>query len=1256
MKINKWLIATLAALCTFTCAACVPIKNSDEDSSSLSSVVESSEEISSEEESSVEESSEEISSEEESSVEESSEEISSEEESSVEESSEEISSEEESSVEESSEEISSEEESSVEESSEEISSEEESSVEDSSEEISSEEESSIEESSEEISSEEESSVEESSEKISSEEETSVEESSFVEESIEWDSQERESSEETETDSNFPALANPATNWAEAEYQNYWAVSGATLGNDGTTVTVQKKGWSISDLWNPTEPWISVSSDLLKAAVDAGYTKVAVVSRPRNNGWDNWFSIYAPDKTTVLRSSSSGENVLKAPRRMAVYLEDLYDASTGKYFMYMTTEGWSSSQVLEILSLTFYGKDEPKKEILDYTDELYSPFVNVQKYEILLPETPTPAEEFAAEELIYFYEKATGKTLSVSYGVAEENGYYISIGNTALYEDHADVNLDSYTQSGYSIRKKGNNIMLNSVGEYGKIFAVYGFMEAVFGLQIYAEEVFDFSKADTERIGVLNVRHTPDFALRSAGVKTGMSIKTQLRMRLTLENTEYGLSDELANNGAFRSHTFLTVCPPSEYQEAHRTWFACDENDKAKTLCLTTLLTDTEMQAVILDAYKAEISKDTTSNYFNFGCEDIGHPECSCENCKTEMKKYDGNALTRGFVALQMKAVNLLADRVHEWLENHEDPAMRARADKVKIGVFAYSGYSYPPMNLDFRLSDNAFIYFAPIGLGHQEDLDERSQMLLNKRFYEAIYRWREIANHFAIWSYSSSFWDFIAPFDDIETAQSFFQMFKLLNPAHMYTQAPMNTQMESFEALRLYVFTQLMLDTTRTVAEIKAEFFKGYYGIVAQEMEAYYNVINAKLDALVASGVTTGTAMVPIYKAENFSYEELQTYVAMLNAILAKAANDEDLYNRILPETMFPRCALLDFYRDQLIADLGAKAVAEEIFLFQQQAMELGMTHLGMYSDPDGLMNTKIAGWKDEQLIPYINELITVEAGENYALSEYDHLWSTSHFFLNFQQNGGIKIYRDFSAMSDFAVSVDSVMFEKAVAAGMTYVTITSHIGSNADHWAYVDNATKTVASKHTKGTEVNEMTVKIADLWDEETQSYVMKFTTNGWWGGVSLYIDSLVFFNPLDYLQNADNNWVSQSSCWSTTAGTLKLSGGVLQQSYANGAVVSFDGEILAAAVKVGYTKVSIVTYGNFNFRTEIKNPNDTKALAAAGGKGSYTATSPWVATVSLADLLNKATGEYELKMTTSGWWANGPYWNISSLTFSK
>ncbi len=157
---KKLLTAFLATFLVCSALGACGSKGGDDTSSSsienspISSVEETSEDVSSNEETSSEVSSEDVSSNEESSAEESSEDVSSNEESSAEVSSEEASSEV------SSEDVSSNEESSVEESSEEASSEEESSAEASSEDVSSNEESSAEESSEEASSEEESSSDE----------------------------------------------------------------------------------------------------------------------------------------------------------------------------------------------------------------------------------------------------------------------------------------------------------------------------------------------------------------------------------------------------------------------------------------------------------------------------------------------------------------------------------------------------------------------------------------------------------------------------------------------------------------------------------------------------------------------------------------------------------------------------------------------------------------------------------------------------------------------------------------------------------------------------------------------------------------------------------------------------------------------------------------------------------------------------------------------------------------------------------------
>lgn len=181
-----------------------------------------------------------------------------------------------------------------------------------------------------------------------------------------------------------------------------------------------------------------------------------------------------------------------------------------------------------------------------------------------------------------------------------------------------------------------------------------------------------------------------------------------------------------------------------------------------------------------------------------------------------------------------------------------------------------------------------------------------------------------------------------------------------------------------------------------------------------------------------------------------------------------------------------------------------------------------------------------------------------------------------------------------------------------------------------------------------------------------QEDGSYALSFHVGGGDQNITgregtLYLISLTFTNPVkEVLQTGfaqeNTNWASEPylAAWE---GSGKISYDSKQENmrmgYAKDGWIEFNGKVLERAAELGYTHITLSTYGAFDFWTTILNPNGTEVLAQAGGK-RFNKETPWTATVALADLFNAATGAYMLKLTTAGWW-RGCAWYFESVTFS-
>ncbi len=243
------------------------------------------------------------------------------------------------------------------------------------------------------------------------------------------------------------------------------------------------------------------------------------------------------------------------------------------------------------------------------------------------------------------------------------------------------------------------------------------------------------------------------------------------------------------------------------------------------------------------------------------------------------------------------------------------------------------------------------------------------------------------------------------------------------------------------------------------------------------------------------------------------------------------------------------------------------------------------------------------------------------------------------------------------SSANEVTLTFSSDVLRRAVEAGYTHVRYKLYLADQ--YYAKIDGIT------YRDSDNVHYVNKKISDLLQEDG-SYKLSINVEGQEMNITgregkLYVLEFAFEDPVAKVMEKgfaqeNTNWASEPylAAWE---GGGKISYDSNQQSmrmaHAEDGWIQFSGKVLERAAELGYTHITLSTYGAFDFWTTILNPNGTEVLAQAGGK-RFNKETPWTATVALADLFNAATGAYMLKLTTAGWW-RGCAWYFESVTFS-
>ena len=142
------------------------------------------------------------------------------------------------------------------------------------------------------------------------------------------------------------------------------------------------------------------------------------------------------------------------------------------------------------------------------------------YKIVIGKDSTKTEKYAAEELQNFIEQSTTVKIPVvsDAGVSHDNnGRYISVGDTALLKAQTDitVNYSELGENGVTVNTKGNCVYIAGATEMGTLYAVYRFLHYQVGYEAYAYDCVEVNYCQSLKLKNFAYKHVPSLGLTTA---------------------------------------------------------------------------------------------------------------------------------------------------------------------------------------------------------------------------------------------------------------------------------------------------------------------------------------------------------------------------------------------------------------------------------------------------------------------------------------------------------------------------------------------------------------------------------------------------------------------------------------------------------------------------------------------------------------------------------------------------------------------
>lgn len=598
-------------------------------------------------------------------------------------------------------------------------------------------------------------------------------------------------------------------------------------------------------------------------------------------------------------------------------------------------------------------EEVKTETLKYTDEFLAKResetsqVITTDYDVLISETASAKERYAAEEIAKYLKEATTATFDIitdaNYSYTS-NSTIISVGLNKVSEALEVIpSYEEVGKEGFAMQTKDKSIFISGYTDAdsctGTLNGAFKFLEKQIEWDLIGCEDIIYTKYKELKLIDVNYTDRPDIENHMG--TSGAFGSTYFAERMGMVA---GWQDVYNNQNTPYHNTVSYYLPLDKYGEAHPDWYSPKQNQ----LCYTCHGNEEEYNALVEEVFNimvAWLPEGNTEASFTFTNED-NYDACNCSSCQEATKTY------KQISGTMVNFMNSLSDRfARHFEENNID------RPPVKLFFFAYNAYEGAPAEIDdegnittyITARDNVFPIYCSIAAERHVALTHPD----NSITYKNMMAWRKICKGMAVWTYSANFINYLAPADLFEPMQENYRFFKELNVISFFDQAQSGQAYYAtgFNNLAYWLKAKLHWDVDADVEELTAKFFKYHYSTAGDSMYEYYQAFRMHLAYLQT--LDYGMINFPAANAQYFPYGLLLQWRSMID----KAYDDiEDLKqtdskryeavrSRISAEKVCVEYLLLQIYGGYLSTEEKAKAIQDFYALAKEGRVTMALEH-----------------------------------------------------------------------------------------------------------------------------------------------------------------------------------------------------------------------------------------------------------------------------------------------------------------------
>jgi hypothetical protein len=448
--------------------------------------------------------------------------------------------------------------------------------------------------------------------------------------------------------------------------------------------------------------------------------------------------------------------------------------------------------------------------------------------IVIPDSPTAVEKFAAEELAGELGKCIGARLPIRHeskfkNPSSQSSTFLYVGGTK--RSRSIRGQKPWDADGVLLKSVSDGVVLDGEPTRAPIYAVDLYLEKYCGVRWWTSEAAHYPKLSTLPVKNISLEYAPQFKYRETYYLDGLDPLFKVRSKGNFTSkTRYLLSDlkfvppEMGGNHrlyffegrASAYHSFFEVLPPKKYFAEHPEWYSLVNGKRVeKQLCLA----NGEMKSEYIKETLKRLRDDPSADFISVSQNDW-NGYCECEKCKAMMDE-DGGAASGPY----LRFVNAVAEAVEK-----EFP-------QVRLDTFSYQFTRKAPSKT--RPRHNVVVRLCDIECDFARPLTDPSSDK-NAAFSKDIADWQRVAGgNLFIWDYLANFTSYIMLHPNIGVIAPNIRLFAERGVVGVFEQGDVLSSVGSFAALRHYLASHLLWDPADDETRLIDEFIEGYYGKAA---------------------------------------------------------------------------------------------------------------------------------------------------------------------------------------------------------------------------------------------------------------------------------------------------------------------------------------------------------------------------------------------------------------------------------------